>query len=96
MPDRTDAPDERPPEPAPDRGSQVDPTGPEAQGVPDIQPDPMDLEGARLLANDARPALHAEGFDDEQIDAWATTYTARFGSGDTERFLAWIEEEQAT
>jgi hypothetical protein len=94
MPDQSDAPATPPPPPS-DGEPDVEPTRPEAQGVPDASPDPMDLEAARLLANEARPTLHAQGFDDEQIDAWATTYTARFGSGDTDRFLAWIETEQS-
>ena len=36
-----------------------------------------------LLGNDARARLHADGFDDEQIDAWAETFIAevRLGHG---------------
>ena len=44
-------------------------------------PDLPQIEGARLLGNDARERLHADGFDDEQIDAWAETFIAEVGSG---------------
>jgi hypothetical protein len=83
-----------PPEPDGPEPPQLEPSRPEEEGVPDEQPDAMQVEPARLLANQARPSLHEQGFDDEQIRAWATTFTARFGSGDVDRFLAWIDEEQ--
>ena len=91
----TDHP-ERPQPPEPDEPAPPDlePARPEEEGVPDEEPDAMQLEAAHLLANKARPTLHEQGFDDEQIRAWATTFTAQFGSGDVARFLAWIDEEQ--
>lgn len=91
----TDHPQRRqPPEPDGPQASDLEPEGPEQRGVPDEEPDPMQLEAARLLANDARPTLREQGFDDEQILAWATTFTAWFGSGDADQFLAWIDEQQ--
>jgi hypothetical protein len=86
----------KPPEPDSPKPPDLDPARPEDEGVPDEQPDAMQVEPARLLANEARPTLHEQGFDDEQIRAWATTFTARFGSGDVDRFLAWIDEEQGS
>ncbi|MGM0618383.1 MAG: hypothetical protein ACQEUI_09620 [Actinomycetota bacterium] len=83
-----------PPEPDDPTSLDLEPAGPEEEGVPDDEPDAMQLEAARLLANEARPGLHEQGFDDEQILAWATTFTARFGSGDVDQFLTWIEEQE--
>lgn len=56
----------------------------------------MQVEAARLLANDARGELHARGFDDWQIDRWADTYVAEEGSGDVETFLTWIARQERT
>ncbi len=84
----------RPPEPEDASPPDLEPARPEEEGVPDKRPDAMQIEAARLLAAKARELLHEQGFDDEQIHAWATTYTAEFGSGDVDRFLAWIATEQ--
>jgi hypothetical protein len=84
----------RPPEPDGSTPPDLEPARPEKEGVPDDEPDAMQLEAAQLLANKSRPTLRQQGFDDEQIRAWATTFTARFGSGDVDRFLAWIDREQ--
>jgi len=84
----------RPPEPEGSSPPDLEPARPEEEGVPDKEPDAMQLEGARLLAGKARPVLREQGFEDDQIRAWATTFIAEFGSGDVDRFLAWIDEEQ--
>ncbi len=85
---------QRPPEPEDRVAPDLEPAHPEETGVPDEVPDAMQIEAANLLANKARSILRDQGFNDEQIDAWATTYTAEFGSGDVHQFLAWIAEEQ--
>jgi hypothetical protein len=54
----------------------------------------MQLEAARLLANDARDELRDRGFGDEQIDEWAKTYVAEHGSGDVPTFMAWIAQAE--
>jgi hypothetical protein len=63
--------------------------------VPTREPDAMQLEPARLLANDARAELRSRGFDDDDIDAWAKTYVEEVGPGDVEAFVAWIDTRQA-
>jgi hypothetical protein len=94
MSESADLPDRpEPPEPR-DEVPDLEPARPEEEGVPDRSTDPMQLEPARLLANDARVHLRDQGFDDEQILAWATTYVAEYGSGGVEEFLAWIDEAQ--
>jgi hypothetical protein len=54
----------------------------------------MQLEAARLLANDARDELRDRGFGDQQIDEWAKTYVAEHGSGDVPTFVAWIAQTE--
>jgi hypothetical protein len=71
-----------------------EPGRPAEHGVREREPDPMQLEAARLLANDARATLHDQGFDDDEIERWAITYVAEHGAGDVEGFLAWIDREQ--
>ena len=70
------------------------PTDPEDVGVREEIPDLGNIEGARLLGNEARRRLHADGFDDEQIDAWAETFIAEVGSGDVDEFVAWISRRE--
>jgi hypothetical protein len=52
------------------------------------------IEGARLLGNDARDRLRADGFTDQQIDEWAETYVAENGGGEVDEFVAWIGEQE--
>jgi hypothetical protein len=70
------------------------PSDPEDHGVEEEWPDQMQVEPARLLANDARAPLRDRGFDDDQIDSWARTYVAEEGSGDLDTFLRWVEDRQ--
>jgi hypothetical protein len=70
------------------------PTKPEDVGVEEEVPDLPNIEGARLLGNDARKRLHADGFDDQQIDAWAETFIAEVGSGTVDEFVAWIARHE--
>lgn len=71
------------------------PERPRDAGVRKKTPDPMDIEGAETLANDARPHLEGRGFTDDQISQWAETYVAEEGSGDVESFVAWIDRRQS-
>jgi hypothetical protein len=70
------------------------PSEPEDVGVEERDTAPMELEPAKLLANEARDRLRDRGFDDEAIDEWAKAYVDRFGSGDTDTFIEWVAEEQ--
>jgi hypothetical protein len=76
-------------------GAEPRPGEPEEHGVPTRQPAAMQLEPARLLANDARGELRSRGFDDDDIDAWAKTYVEEVGPGDVAAFVAWIDDRQS-
>ena len=71
------------------------PKRPRDSGVPAEVPELAQIEGAHLLANEARPFLKDCGFTDRQILEWADTYIARVGSGDVDSFIAWIHEREA-
>ncbi len=71
------------------------PKHPDEAGTAREVPELAQIEGAHLLANEARPFLKGCGFTDRQILAWADTYIAKEGSGDVESFVAWIHERIA-
>jgi hypothetical protein len=77
-----------------DRGAEPVPEKPEDAGVAEETPELSQIEGARLLGNDARERLRADGFDDTQIDAWAETFIAEVGSGTVDEFVAWISRSE--
>jgi hypothetical protein len=88
--------DRRPADPDAASSAPADPApaDPEKVGVRPETPDAMQLEAARLLANDARDELRDRGFGDQQIDEWAKTYVAEHGSGDVPTFVAWIAQTE--
>ena len=63
-------------------------------GVAETIPGSDGIEGAHLLADEAREALRRSGFADEQIDAWAEAYVADEHSGDVDSFVDWIAEQE--
>jgi hypothetical protein len=72
---------------APDKTSEASPPG-------RPEPDAEEVESARLLANDARPNLRSEGFDDEEIRRLADAYVALDLGEDTDDFIAWARERK--
>jgi hypothetical protein len=73
---------------------EPDPAKPQQFGIPEEVPELAQIEGARLLGNDARERLHADGFDDAEIDAWAETFIAENSSGTVDEFIAWIARQE--
>ena len=63
------------------RGATSDPDYP--------QPQAAEVESARLLANQARQRLHAEGFLDQAIDRLADDFIAEDRGEATGRFIDW-------
>ncbi|HZK51072.1 MAG TPA: hypothetical protein VFD47_05880 [Actinomycetota bacterium] len=74
--------------------NDIEPERPKEAGVEEATPPTMQVEGARVLADDARPLLEGKGFSDDQIRRWADTYIAEVGSGDVNSFVAWIGDRQ--
>jgi hypothetical protein len=75
------------------------PDNPEDVGVDEPELATVEIEGARLLGNEARGRLREAGFDDDEIDAWANAYYASAAGGadegDVDGLIAWIGAEQA-
>jgi hypothetical protein len=71
------------------------PKHPRETGVEEQCPGLAQIEGAHLLANEARAFLRDCGFGDCEILEWAETYIAQIGSGSLETFIAWIHQRQA-
>jgi hypothetical protein len=76
----------------PARATEIDKQEPV---TPDSAPEPVapEVESARLLANQARPALAAEGFSDERIDELASAFVAKDIGTSLEEFVSWSRLE---
>ena len=63
--------------------------------TPDDAPQPTapEVESARLLANEVRPVLGAEGFDDQRIDELASAFIAEDIGEGTEEFVRWARAQ---
>lgn len=87
--DRSDLPVD--PDP-PARATEIDKQEPD---TPDSAPEPVaaEVESARLLANQARPTLRADGFGDERIDELASAFIAKDVGESAEDFVAWARLE---
>lgn len=76
------------------------PADPRDVGVPEPQPDenvgPDDahIEGAHVLASQARERLEPRGFDPQQILKWAEAFVDAEGGGDVDAFVAWIARRE--
>jgi hypothetical protein len=57
----------------------------------EAQPEAAEVEGARLLENQARDRLRAAGFFDEQIRKLADEYIALDRGEDLDEFIRWVE-----
>ena len=64
-------------------------------GVPEEVPEALSaIEGAHILANEARERLRGEGFTDDEIDKWAETFITEVGAGDVDQLVAWIGRQE--
>jgi hypothetical protein len=91
----TRSPDDLPREPDPPaRATEVDKQDP-ATPEQAPQPEAAEVESARLLANQARPRLGAEGFGDQRIDELASAFIAMDVGESLEGFLRWARAQGA-
>ncbi|MFN2590240.1 MAG: hypothetical protein ABR518_05680 [Actinomycetota bacterium] len=70
------------------------PVSPAVIGIAPAQPDTAHIEGAHLLADEARSRLTADGFTDDEIMQWADDFVSVERSGDVNEFLSWIEQQE--
>lgn len=73
----------------------IQPERPEDEGLSDPELPQVDIEGAHLLANEARARLKADGFTDDEVDAWTRAYFEQGHEGDVDGLVAFIAAEQA-
>lgn len=73
----------------------LDPEFPEDEGLVEPELPEVDVEGARLLGNEARERLRADGFTDSEIDAWVRVYFEQDHEGTVEGLVAFIAAEEA-
>ena len=62
----------------------LEPEFPEDEGLAEPELPEVDVEGARLLGNEARDRLRADGFTDSEIDAWVRVYFEQDHEGTVE------------
>lgn len=72
------------------------PEDPSEAGVPARSPDESRIEGAHVLASEARERLAPQGFTEEQILDWAEAFVAEEGNGDVDMFVDWIARQEGT
>ena len=72
----------------------VVPESPRDAGVPVPTARIEDVEPERLLENEARDRLRADGFTDDQILRWAEAYYAEHTEGDTDDLVNWIRAQE--
>ena len=81
-------------------GDDIIPESPESEGLVEPELTTDEVEGDRLLANEARGRLRADGFTDAEVDVWTRAYYTRSAGGrdegDVEGLVAFIEAEQAS
>ena len=57
-------------------------------------PEPAEVESARILADQARD--HLEEIDDPTLRRWAEQFVVEIGSGDVPEFVAWVRGRGTT
>ena len=63
----------------------------------EVEPAPIEMEGARVMANEAREDLEAEtALDEDDVRQLAEDYVTRRGADDTEDFKDYAEEKSGT
>ena len=86
-----------PPDPE-HRGSRdegVEPEFPDEAGV-DVPPVTIEkVETERLLENEVRARLEADGFTDDQILRWLEAYFADHDEGEPDEVVAWIRDQES-
>jgi hypothetical protein len=70
------------------------PESPEAAGVHQHSERIEDVEPERLLENEVRGRLEADGFTDSQILKWVEAYFAEHEEGEPDDVVAWIRQKE--
>ena len=79
-----------------DRGGDgLEPEFPDEAGV-QVPRVPIErVEPERMLENEVRARLEADGFSDDQILRWVEAFFATHDEGEPDDVVAWIREQEA-
>jgi len=89
------APDPEPPADGAGRDEGVEPEFPDEAGV-GVPAVPIEkVEPERMLENEVRSRLEADGFTDDQILRWVEAYFAEHDEGEPDDVVAWIRDQEA-
>ncbi len=73
----------------------LEPEFPDEAGV-DVTPVPIErVEPERIVENEVRARLEADGFNDEQILRWVEAYFDEHREGEPDDIVAWIREQES-
>ncbi len=76
------------------RDEGLTPETPKEAGVAPRPSRIEDVEPERLLENEVRARLEADGFTDDQILRWVEAYVAENGEGEPDDVVAWIRAKE--
>jgi hypothetical protein len=77
------------------RDEGLKPEFPDEAGV-DVEPVPIErVEPERMVENEVRARLEADGFNDEQILRWVEAYFDEHDEGEPDDVVSWIREQEA-
>ena len=77
-----------------ERDDDLIPESPEAAGIRPHTDRVEDVEPERLLENEVRGRLEADGFTDEQILKWVEAFFAEHSEGEADEVVEWIRQKE--
>jgi hypothetical protein len=77
-----------------DNDDELTPESPEAAGITPRTERIENSEPERLLENEIRGRLEADGFTDSQILKWVEAFFAEHSEGEPDEVIAWIREKE--
>jgi hypothetical protein len=77
-----------------DNDDDLTPESPEAAGITARTERIEDVEPERMLENEIRGRLEADGFTDSQILKWVEAFFAEHSEGEPDEVVAWIRQKE--
>ena len=79
---------------AADHDDDLTPEDPEEAGIRPHTDRVEDVEPERMLENEIRGRLEADGFTDQQILKWVEAFFAEHSEGEPDEVVAWIRAKE--
>ena len=77
-----------------DHDDDLTPEDPEEAGIRPHTDRIENVEPERMLENEIRGRLEADGFTDQQILKWVEAFFAEHSEGEPDEVVAWIREKE--